>query len=420
MDTFQYALLFAIPSFLLLMAIEFTWGLIKGHNTWHNQADAISSISSGLTYVCLQGLNIGVLVISYQWLATLVEPTPVVYQGIGLWLLVFVWTDFSGYWIHRWAHANSFLWAMHMIHHSSEEFNLPVALRQNAFKWFSYTGVMLLPLLLIGVPVEIVATVAPVHLFLQFWYHTRHIGKLGWLEYVLVTPSQHRVHHAINPRYIDKNFGQIFCWDRLFGTFQEELDSDPPAYGITTPVRSYNPMMIELRYMGRLCRDALYTRRWGDKLRVFLSRTGWRPDDSAQRWPTEKYDYLDDSQKYAPHNPPWRIAWGWTQLLLVVALTAYLIIFMAQIPEPAQLGIFALILLTIAANTEQLMNHSTLWIDVLRAGIVATLFAVYPQVFGYISPTVLGLLLALAIVAISVASTLAPAANGSTTNTAHG
>ena len=402
MNDFQYALLFAIPGFLVLMLIEYSWGLIKGHNTWQNQSDAIASISSGLTYVCLSGLNIGLLVISYELLHNWIAPAEIELRGAWLWLLVFIWTDFVGYWIHRWAHANSFLWAMHMIHHSSEEFNLAVALRQNAFQWFSYGGVMLLPLLLIGVPVEVVAIVAPIHLFMQFWYHTRHIDKLGILEYVLVTPSQHRVHHAINPRYIDKNFGQIFCWDRLFGTFQEELASDPPAYGITTPVRSYNPMIIELAYMGRLIRDAISTQSWGSKLRVFFSQTGWRPDDSAQRWPLKKYDYLDASQKYAPINAPRQIVWGWVQLGLTVALTAYLLIFMERIPSGVQYSIFALILLGIFANTEQLMNHSTTLVDAARLALIIGIFVRHPGVYGFLCESLVGLGVATSVIVVSL------------------
>lgn len=370
---FEVAVLFAIPAFMLLMVLEFVWSKFKGPDTWHHQADAVSSISSGLTYLVLRTLGFGVLVISYDWVAQQIAVAEPVVTGFWLYVLVFVWKDFTSYWMHRWAHANSFLWAMHLIHHSSEEFNLAVAMRQNAFNWFSYGGLMLLPLALIGVPAEVVAVVLPIQFFMQFWYHTQHVGKLGWLEYVIVTPSQHRVHHAINPRYIDKNFGQIFCWDRLFGTFQSELKEDPPAYGITTPVRHYNPVMIELNYMGRLLRDALATRRWRDKLGVFFSRTGWRPEDVSERRPLQKIDYRDASQKFSRQQPSWLVVWSWLHLGLLLGLAAFTLASIGSLAETVKVGLLLYVLLGVAVNAQQLMLEAALALDGLRFGLVGAL-----------------------------------------------
>ena len=373
MNAFEVAVLFAIPGFLGLMALELCWSKLKGPDTWQHQADAVSSISSGLTYLVLRTLGFGVLVISYDWAAkqfTVAEP---MVAGAWLYALVFVWKDFTSYWVHRWAHANSFLWAMHLIHHSSEEFNLPVALRQNAFNWFSYGGLMLLPLALLGVPTEVVAVVLPVQFFMQFWYHTQHVGKLGWVEYLLVTPSQHRVHHAINPVYIDKNFGQIFCWDRLFGTFQEELSEEPPVYGITTPVRHYNPLMIELNYMGRLLRDAFTANRWRDKWGVFLSRTGWRPDDARERWPDPKRDYRDPSQTFRRSQPDWLILWAWFQFAVLLLTVAYTLANLELLSLEAKTGLLLVVLAGVAANSQQLMLGPSLSAECLRAGLLAAI-----------------------------------------------
>ena len=130
----------------------------------------------------------------------------------------------------------------HIIHHSSEEFNLACALRQPISSFVNLFTFLLLPAALFGVPSTVIAILLPIHLFLQFWYHTRYIGKLGFLEKFMVTPSHHRVHHAINPEYMDRNHGQIFIfWDKWFGTFQEELDSVPPVFGITRPAHTWNP-----------------------------------------------------------------------------------------------------------------------------------------------------------------------------------
>ncbi len=373
MNAFEVAVLFAIPGFILLMAFELIWSKWKGPDTWHHPADAVSSISSGMTYLVLRTLGFGVLVIGYDWVFGLVAPAEALTPEPWLYAAVFVWKDFTSYWMHRWAHANSFLWAMHLIHHSSEEFNLAVALRQNAFNWFSYGGVMLLPLALMGVPTEVIAVVLPIQFFMQFWYHTQHVGKLGIFEYFLVTPSQHRVHHACNPRYIDKNFGQIFCWDRLFGTFQEELKSDPPAYGITTPVRHYNPVMIELNYMGRLLRDAIHTRRFGDKLRVFFSRTGWRPEDVSKRWPDQKLDYRDPSQKFRIQQPVWLVSWSWLHLGSLLLVLAYSLANIGALSSGAKVMLLLWLLAGVAVNAQQLMMKVPAWLELSRIGLLLAL-----------------------------------------------
>ncbi|MBB3047466.1 sterol desaturase/sphingolipid hydroxylase (fatty acid hydroxylase superfamily) [Litorivivens lipolytica] len=383
MSAFENAVLFAIPGFLLLMLLEFAWSKWNGPDTWHHHADAVSSISSGLTYLVLRTLGFGVLVISYDWVAERIAVSEPIITGFWLYALVFLWKDFTSYWMHRWAHANSFLWAMHLIHHSSEEFNLAVALRQNAFNWFSYGGLMLLPLALLGVPTEVVAVVLPVQFFMQFWYHTQHVGKLGPFEYFLVTPSQHRVHHAINPQYIDKNFGQIFCWDRLFGTFQEELRDEPPAYGITTPVRHYNPVMIELNYMGRLLRDALTTRKWRDKASVFLSRTGWRPEDVKRRWPDEKLDYRDPGQKFQRPQPRWLILWAWVQFAVLLLATAYTLANIGELSVLTKTALLLFVLSGVVANSQQLMLTPSLVAEALRFVMLTAVAVIEGAAFAH-------------------------------------
>ena len=166
-------------------------------------------------------------------------------------IIAFVCIDFASYWSHRLNHSVNLFWNQHFVHHSSEEFNLACALRQSISNILSFGALFLIPAAILGVPEKMIQVLAPLHLFAQFWYHTKHIGKLGWLEYLLVTPSQHRVHHAINPIYIDKNLAAIFSiWDRLFGTFQEELEEEPPVYGTLKPVQSWNPFWINFQHFG--------------------------------------------------------------------------------------------------------------------------------------------------------------------------
>jgi alkylglycerol monooxygenase len=167
-------------------------------------------------------------------------------------------------------------------------------------------------------------TVASAHLIYQFWIHSRHIPKLGPLEWVLVTASNHRVHHAQNPAYVDKNYGGLLIvWDRLFGTFEEEREAEPAVYGILGPLKSWNPLWANLHIYAQMLRDAWYTRRWSDKLRVLLARTGWRPGDVAARFPVVKCP-LAEFRRYDPPLAP-RAAWyAGLQFLALMAFALWL------------------------------------------------------------------------------------------------
>ncbi|MCY1530682.1 Fatty acid hydroxylase superfamily protein [compost metagenome] len=176
------------------------------------------------------------------------------------------------------------------MHHQSEEYNLSTALRQTStgflFGWIFY-----LPMAVAGVPPLVFLTVGALNLLYQFWVHTRHVPKLGWFEWVFITPSNHRVHHAQNPVYMDRNYGGVFIlWDRLFGTFQEELDEEPVIFGVTTPLASWNPLWANLQFYVQLWRDAARAESWWDRLRIWFMRTGWRPVDVAERYPLAKPD----------------------------------------------------------------------------------------------------------------------------------
>ncbi|WP_339715578.1 sterol desaturase family protein [uncultured Kriegella sp.] len=284
METYANALLYAIPFFMLLLVVEIAYGhFVK--NQKHKVMDSVSSISSGLTNIIKDSLGLGLILVSYPILLEHLALTSIKATW-GVWLVAFIVIDFAGYWNHRLSHKINFFWNQHVIHHSSEEFNLACALRQSISNLIGYFPILLIPAALVGVPNEVIAVLAPIHLFAQFWYHTQHIGKMGWLEYIIVTPSQHRVHHAINPEYIDKNLGQILCiWDRWFGTFQEELDAVPPQYGVLKPAATWNPVHINFQHLWRLVQDAWRTKRYWDKIRIWFMPTGWRPADVKEQYP---------------------------------------------------------------------------------------------------------------------------------------
>jgi len=297
METYANALLYAIPFFIILLIIEISYGHFVKNQTY-KVMDTVSSISSGLTNIVKDSLGLAFVVISYPFLYDYLAITEITATWL-VWLLAFITIDFAGYWNHRLSHKINIFWNQHVIHHSSEEFNLSCALRQPISNLIGYFSILLIPAAILGVPYKVIAILAPVHLFAQFWYHTKHIGKMGWLEYVIVTPSQHRVHHAINPEYIDKNLGQILSiWDRLFGTFQEELDEVPPQFGILKPAKTWNPVFINFQHFLQLSKDAWRTKSYFDKLRIWFMPTGWRPKDVIDKHPVKIIEDVYNFERY--------------------------------------------------------------------------------------------------------------------------
>lgn len=271
----EVAKIFSItmPIFLVLILGEKFYGWWKGTDTvpW---VDALSSAYSGIIFSIWLVLGLTITVVSYEFLVGNLalfhwESTFLLY------ILTFVVIDFNGYWGHRITHEFNVFWNKHLIHHSSEEFNLACALRQSAFDVVEVFFFLLIPAAIIGIPAAAMAAVLPVHKLAQYWYHTRLINKLGFLEHIIVTPSHHRVHHALNPIYLDKNYSAIFIiWDKLFGTFQKELESEPPVYGITRPSQTWNPITINFEHLALLVKDAWRAKSWMDKLTIWFRPTG--------------------------------------------------------------------------------------------------------------------------------------------------
>ena len=296
MDTYANILLITIPIFLVLIFIEISYGIWK-NDLKHSYMDTISSLSSGFTNLMVDILGLGIIIFSYPFFYERLKVIELE-ESILLYFIAFVCVDFASYCHHRLKHSINIFWNMHVIHHSSEEFNLACALRQSITNNLGIGILFLVPAALLGVPPKMISVLGPLHLFGQFWYHTRHIGKLGWLEYILVTPSQHRVHHAINKEYIDKNLAAIFCiWDRAFGTFQEELDDVPCVYGTLKPVRTWNPILINFQHLWFLTQDAWYTNSIKDKLKIWFMPTGWRPKDVVKKIPRSKIENVFQSRK---------------------------------------------------------------------------------------------------------------------------
>ena len=299
----------AVPFFLLAIIIELlvNWGKQAGY---YRSNDAINSISAGMLDTTLGYFTKFLPLLAWgfamQHLALFEIPREwfdLSLRGLGWWVLAAVAWDFCYYWFHRFSHEISILWAAHAVHHQSEDYNLSTALRQTStgflFGWIFY-----LPLFVVGFPLEVLITVNAVNLIYQFWVHTQLIRRLGPLESILMTPSHHRVHHAQNERYIDKNYGGMFIiWDRLFGSYEPESDDEPVVFGVRKPLANWNPFWANLQVYDYLLFDARKTRRWRDKLGIWFRRTGWRPADVQARYPKSRAD-LSHFEKFDPEVAP--------------------------------------------------------------------------------------------------------------------
>lgn len=274
MDLIAYAGPFF--AFFILAELLLDWRRGTGY---YRLNDAVGSLSMGIlstgSKLVIYGVEAAILLWTGEHLAIWQVPG----DSALAWLLTFIFYDLLYYWFHRISHERQLFWGAHVAHHSSEEYNLTTALRQTSMGFF-YSWIFFIPCFVLGVPAEMYFTVASVNLLYQFWVHTRHIRKLGWFDYVFVSPSNHRVHHARNPRYMDRNYGGVFIlWDRMFGTFIEELDEEPVEFGITKPLNTFNPLRANLHVFLDMLRDCLATANRKDKWKIWFSRTGWRPSD---------------------------------------------------------------------------------------------------------------------------------------------
>lgn len=336
----------AVPFFLLAIGLEYLYGRAIGRDTYRLN-DSINSLSLGVlsTSTKLLGLGVGggVFALAQQHAPLALDP-----HSPWTWLAALLLYDFCYYWFHRISHERTLFWASHVVHHQSEEFNLTTALRQTS-TGFLFGWVFYIPCFLAGIPTEVFVTVGSAHLIYQFWIHSRHIPKLGPLEWVLVTASNHRVHHAQNPAYVDRNYGGLLIiWDRLFGTFAEEREEEPCVYGILGPLGSWNPLWANLHIYAGMLRDAGCTATVRDRLRVLVSRTGWRPADAALRFPLEKRP-LSAFRPFDPAVPRGVRHYAALQFLVAIGLALWVQERGSTWPEAVLWGAFAYLVLSLCA-----------------------------------------------------------------------
>ncbi|MEP0710360.1 sterol desaturase family protein [Algoriphagus sp.] len=307
----------AIPMYFILMAIEMITLRFQKHPGYRLN-DAITNINCGVisqvTGVFIKVLSIGIYVLIYEKLAFFQIP-----NNIWTFLLLFFLYDFCYYWAHRMSHEINLFWGGHVVHHSSEEYNLSVALRQSSTQTI-WTFFFYFPLALLGFDPVMLVLASGINLLYQFWIHTEAIDRMGFLEKFMNTPSHHRVHHGRNPKYIDKNHaGTFIIFDKWFGTFQEE--EERPTYGITTPVKSWNPVWVNLAHYANMKEELKMIPKWSDRVKYLFYKPGWLPDSlGGYRAPQE---IEPDYQKFDTVVPPSMNWYIFAQYLLILLLTGF-------------------------------------------------------------------------------------------------
>ncbi len=394
-------IVFAFPVFLLLIAIELWWdrrqvrlavASAQVAKSSYGLSDTLSSLSLGLmsqvTGVLAKFIGLAAYAAVFGYVA--LWPQADLWNHWYGWCLALVLYDFCYYWLHRAGHEVAVFWAAHVVHHQSQHYNLSTALRQTSsgalLGWVFY-----LPMAVLGVPPLLFGIVALVDLLYQFWVHTEHVKRLGWFDRVFCSPSNHRVHHAINDGYVDRNYGGILVvWDRLFGTFEPEVQTC--VYGTRTPLNSWDPVWANVAVYSELWRRSLAAPQWTDKLRVWFKPPGWLPEGGggqcrlaaggapahAGAAPSTAFD-LHQVRTYAPALTSAQALWGVGQNTLLTALGAWYLWHVDALPLPeAALGCAALTmgLWTLGRYLQhQLAWWSTLALQTLAA---ATVLAISP------------------------------------------
>ena len=346
MNTQEIIITWATPVFFALIALELLVARLRGRSVYHS-SDAINSLGLGvisqIVAVFSKLLTLGIYAWCVQRFALFALPA----SSVWVWISALLLYDFCYYWLHRAGHEVNILWAAHVVHHQSEDYNLSTALRQTGsgvlLGWLFY-----LPMAIVGYPLEVFVVVALIDLLYQFWVHTELVGRLGWFDRVFCSPSNHRAHHAVNDRYLDRNYGGILIvWDRLFGTFIEEDDTDPPIYGTRSPLRSWNPLWANAEVYWATAKDAWHARRWRDKLLVWLRPPGWRPADVAERFPKPAFDI--QRERFLPQLSRGLTVYGLVQFALLLGMAVQFLDLAKQVPATTLVAYAVFLVLSLTA-----------------------------------------------------------------------
>lgn len=390
----------AIPLFLVFMLVEYVFLRFTGRNL-HRYNDSVTSLSMGLCLLIsdalLKAYTFAIFI--YLWdqhrLFDFSSIDPLT------WIIFFFGVDFCYYWFHRLAHEINFLWGAHVGHHQSEEYNLTTALRQSAFQ-YAFSWVFYLPLALFGCPPEVFLIQFIILKLYQFWLHTQAVDKVPLVEGFLSTPSSHRVHHAKNPMYIDRNYGgTLVIWDRIFGTWQPELSSEVCHYGTTAPLTTLNPIKANLQHWALLAKDTAHTQLWRNKIKLWFQPTGWRPDDCQSRDVNTgmlQKSGCDKREKYDPKTTT-PVNWYVGFSMLLTFIVSAMFVFLAPTLHWHQLALGTFLILSGLVIANDLLENqkrtipmemirlpimvwfaSSLWLSTVTTEIVNTIHIKRPAI----------------------------------------
>ncbi|WP_143308052.1 sterol desaturase family protein [Chitinophaga vietnamensis] len=331
-------LAFAVPFFLAFIGLEYLVSTKKGKRYFRFN-DSISNLSIGIAERLADTFTVGIFYFVYDYLYRHYAIFNI-RASVLLWVALLLCTDFVWYWYHRLAHEVTLFWCAHVVHHQSEEFNYTVSARITVFQAFIRTGFWaILPV--IGFPPAMITSMLLVHGLYPFFIHTRTIGKLGILEYILVTPSHHRVHHASNPQYLDKNYGDVFIiWDKLFGTFTKE--GEEPAYGLTKPLQSNSFLWQHFHFFLEMLYSVKRATGWRSRLRIIFGKPD-NVDPAARQVLEERFLLRNDSITETPKLNNY-VVW---QVASVLILLFSFLLMEHYVPVFIQVCVVLLILLTL-------------------------------------------------------------------------
>ncbi|WP_026993994.1 sterol desaturase family protein [Flectobacillus major] len=361
-------LAFAIPLFLVLMTFEFFIARKQGRKLYSFK-DTISNLNVGIAERLIDCFTVGIFYFFYDYIQKnwgILD----IQSGVISWIALLLLTDLLWYWYHRLGHEVNLLWSVHIVHHQSEEFNFTVSARITIFQAVARTFFWsILPI--IGFSADMITIVLMIHGIYPFFTHTRTVGKLGILEYILVTPSHHRVHHACNEQYLDKNYSDMFIiWDKIFGTFAEEVEE--PVYGLTKPIKSYSFLWQHFHFMLELLYACRQVPTWKEKLKILFGK----PEiiDPEIRNTLEHRFLVSVKEESSTGRFKNYVT---IQMIVILGILFGVIYYQAQIPVTIQVLIAVLILLTLVncgALLEQkrwifYLEYSRLCLTVLIIGI---------------------------------------------------
>ena len=371
---------FAVPVFFLMIIIEYCYGRFVGKDTYRLN-DTFTSISLGMISRYPTMLNLGVQSLIFVYIGKYLNVGLLSMKNPLTWIIAFLLYDLSYYWMHRMHHEIKILWATHSVHHHGEDYNLATALRQTSTGWL-WKWIFYMPMIILGVPGEVFVTVAGINLVYQFWVHTEHIGHLGFLEKIFITPMNHGIHHAKNKEYIDANYGGVFIiWDRMFGTYTARLEDVTPVYGTVSALKSFNPIWANTQVYTNMIKDTIKTKKLSDKIKIWYSRTYWRPEDCIEEKDPKEF-YI----KYDPIITSDIKVFSFFQMLFTIIVSGSVLFFLAQFSYNEIIA-FAVSITLLSSLTATLLQGKRYMYAVIVGFSILGIFGI--EFFGILNSTLL-------------------------------